>query len=144
MKFIEINGITTHNLKNIDLHIEKNKITAIYGRSGAGKSSLAFSTLYNLCKDEFDSLENGFPEQGDYILESYSGIIPSISINQNNFNVNPKSTIYSYLRFPNLLSNNDKNLIPEYRYLKINSPYNTCKQCNGLGYEIEIEQNKAE
>ena len=142
MNYIEIQGITTHNLKNIDINIEKNKITAIYGRSGAGKSSLAFSTLYSLCKDEFDSLENGFTEQGDYILESYSGIIPSISINQNNFNVNPKSTIYSYLRFPNLLSNNDKNLIPEYHYLKINSPYNICKQCNGLGYEIEIEKNK--
>ena len=43
MNYIEIQGITTHNLKNIDINIEKNKITAIYGRSGAGKSSLAFS-----------------------------------------------------------------------------------------------------
>ena len=142
MNNIELKGITTHNLKNIDLYIEKNKITSIYGRSGAGKSSLAFSTLYSLCKDEFDSLENGFSEQGDYKLKSYSGIIPSISINQNNFNINPKSTIYSYLRFPNLLSNNDKNLIPDYNFLKINSPYNICKQCNGLGYEIQIEKEK--
>lgn len=141
MNKIDLKGITTHNLKDIDITIEKNKITAIYGRSGAGKSSLAFSTIYHLCKDEFESLEHGFSEQGEYELKSYSGIIPAISINQNNFNINPKSSIYTYLRFSNLISNNDKDLIPDYHYLKINSPSNMCKQCNGLGFEIELEEN---
>nr|WP_275938434.1 ATP-binding cassette domain-containing protein [Pectobacterium brasiliense] len=43
-------GIETHNLKNISVKIPVNKITVIYGRSGAGKSSLAFSSIINYAK----------------------------------------------------------------------------------------------
>lgn len=48
---IELYQVRTHNLKNISVSIPKKKITVIYGRSGAGKSSLAFSTLHKLCAD---------------------------------------------------------------------------------------------
>ncbi|MBQ4796829.1 ATP-binding cassette domain-containing protein, partial [Pectobacterium versatile] len=43
MKNIIFKGMETHNLKNININIPLNKVTVIYGRSGAGKSSLAFS-----------------------------------------------------------------------------------------------------
>ena len=54
---IELYQVRTHNLKNISVSIPKNQITVIYGRSGAGKSSLAFSTLHQLCADEFEAME---------------------------------------------------------------------------------------
>ncbi len=82
MNDIQLDGISTHNLKNISVIIPKNKITAIYGRSGAGKSSLAFSTLYKLCSDEFEALENGYSENNEYEIKSYSNIIPAIAISQ--------------------------------------------------------------
>lgn len=136
MNNIQLNGISTHNLKNIDIIIPKNSVTAIYGRSGAGKSSLAFSTLYKLCNDEFEALEKGYSENNEYEVKSYSNIIPAIAISQSNTNNNPRSTLYSYLNIGQVLSflAKDNSLsIPDYKYLKINRPGNECPCCKGLG-----------
>ncbi len=46
MDVIKIRGARTHNLKNINLDLPRNKLTVITGLSGSGKSSLAFDTLY--------------------------------------------------------------------------------------------------
>ena len=48
MEFIKIRGARTHNLKNINLDLPRNKLTVITGLSGSGKSSLAFDTLYEI------------------------------------------------------------------------------------------------
>lgn len=144
MNRIRLNGVSTHNLKNIDIEIFKNTITAIYGRSGAGKSSLAFSSLYKLCSDEFDALENGYGENYEYKIDSYSGIIPAIAIAQSNKNNNPRSTLYSYLNIAQILSfiakNNSKN-IPDFKYLKINRADNECPVCKGLGEVTLVNLN---
>lgn len=137
---IEFRGVKTNNLKNIDVVIKKNKITAIYGRSGAGKSSLAFSTVYQLCKDEFEALENGNFDASNYILDSYSNIIPSVAITQTNINNNPHSTLYSYLNISQLISlvPQKHSNIPNYTFLKLNRPDNICPTCNGLGVVNEV------
>ena len=101
---IKLIGVSTHNLKNIDIIINKNSVTSIYGRSGAGKSSLAFSTLYKVCRDEFDALESGYTESQDYEIKDYENIIPAVAISQSNKNNNPRSTLYSYLNIPQILS----------------------------------------
>ena len=46
MKSIKLRGVRTHNLKNVDIDIPRNKFTVITGLSGSGKSSLAFDTIY--------------------------------------------------------------------------------------------------
>ena len=142
MNNIQLNGVSTHNLKHIDVQIPKNRITAIYGRSGAGKSSLAFSSLYKVCSDEFEALENGYTENSEYVIESYSGIIPAIAISQSSKNNNPRSTLYSYLNIAQILSffaKEDSEIIPSFKYLKLNKPNNECPCCKGLGVIPSID-----
>jgi excinuclease ABC subunit A len=152
MSDIRLIGVSTHNLKNINVKIPKNKITAIYGRSGGGKSSLAFSSLYQICSDEFNALENGYNENNEYKIDSYSGIVPAIAISQSNKNNNPRSTLYSYLNIAQVLSSlakYDGQDIPSFQYLKLNKPNNECPCCKGLGevskidLESIIDQNKS-
>ncbi|MEQ9867498.1 ATP-binding cassette domain-containing protein [Pectobacterium aroidearum] len=140
MSEIIFEGIETHNLKNISVKIPVNKITVIYGRSGAGKSSLAFSSIYQLCKDEFDAIENGYLNEGDYKITHYDGLKSAVALPQRNTNNNPRSTIYSYLNIPQALSSLKvkSNLsIPDYHQLKLNKYENACTHCFGRG-EVEV------
>ena len=52
-QFLEVFGAKTHNLKNVDVKIPKNKITVITGVSGSGKSSLAFNTIYSIGQQKY-------------------------------------------------------------------------------------------
>lgn len=142
MKKMIFESIETHNLKKIDIEIPLNKITALYGRSGAGKSSLAFSTIHQLCKDEFDAIENGFVNESEYVLSNYNGLIPSVAIEQRNTNNNPRSTIYSYLNISQALlalKNNFYDEIPEHRHLKTNKVTTECSACHGRGETFELD-----
>jgi excinuclease ABC subunit A len=61
MKFINIRGARTHNLKNIDLELPRNKLIVLTGLSGSGKSSLAFDTIYAEGQRRYvESLSYGF------------------------------------------------------------------------------------
>jgi len=143
MDQIKLKGVTTNNLKKISIDIPKNSITVIYGKSGAGKSSLAFNTLYKLCRDEFEAIESGFSEMADYQLSSYEGILPAVAISQHNTNTNPRSTLYSYLKIPQVLTSlyQEKLLTPPYKLLKLNTPINECPNCHGLGQVYEIVED---
>lgn len=138
---IVLNGVSTHNLKDIDVEIPLNKITVIYGRSGAGKTSLAFSSLYQLCKDEFDALEQGYFENNDYTIKDFKNLIPAVAIQQRNTNNNPRSTLYSFLNIAHVLqpiiaNTNYRDIFP---LLKINKFNNVCPACNGLGESVEFQ-----
>ncbi|MGX9457698.1 ATP-binding cassette domain-containing protein [Photobacterium damselae subsp. damselae] len=130
---IVINGITTHNLKNISTIIEHNKVTAISGVSGGGKSSLGFHTIHKLCRNEFDIIDLGFGKKPNYKIKYYDGLIPSISISQENRNNNPLSTIYTFLNVYNLIINNEGVDITHQDKIIINSYKNICKKCGNLG-----------
>ena len=139
---MQIKGIKTNNLKNIDINIPLGNIIGIFGPSGGGKSSLAYSTIYKLCYNTFQSIQNGFELDENYIVKDFDNLIPAVAIRQLNLNTNPHSTIYSYLNFASFISSN-QNIDIDYSYLKLNNPLNECKKCKGLGTLYSIDQTLA-
>ncbi len=126
--YIIIKGARSHNLKNINLTLPRNKFIVFTGLSGSGKSSLAFDTIYaegqRRYMESLSSYARQFLGQLDKPdVDSIEGLSPSISIDQKTTSHNPRSTvgtvteIYDYLRL---------------LYAKIGHPH--CPQC---GKEIQ-------
>lgn len=109
MDNIEIRGARTHNLKNINLTIPRNKLVVITGLSGSGKSSLAFDTLYAEGQRRYVESLSAYARQFLSLMEKpdvdhIEGLSPAISIEQKSTSHNPRSTVgtitevYDYLR----------------------------------------------
>ena len=106
---ISVMGARVHNLKNIDVDIPRNQLTVITGKSGSGKSSLAFDTIFAEGQrryiETFSAYARNFLgniERPD--VDKISGLSPVISIEQKTTNRNPRSTVgtttevYDFLR----------------------------------------------
>jgi len=109
MDTIQVRGARTHNLKNIDLDIPRDKLVVITGLSGSGKSSLAFDTLYAEGQRRYVESLSTYARQFLSMMEKpdidhVEGLSPAISIEQKSTSHNPRSTvgtiteIYDYLR----------------------------------------------
>ena len=109
MDTIHIRGARTHNLKNIDLDIPRDKLIVITGLSGSGKSSLAFDTLYAEGQRRYVESLSTYARQFLSVMEKpdidyIEGLSPAISIEQKSTSHNPRSTvgtiteIYDHLR----------------------------------------------
>lgn len=109
MDNIDIRGAKTHNLKNIDLVLPRDKLIVITGLSGSGKSSLAFDTLYAEGQRRYVESLSAYARQFLSLMEKpdvehIEGLSPAISIEQKSTSHNPRSTvgtiteIYDYLR----------------------------------------------
>ncbi len=106
---IIIQGARTHNLKNIDVTLPRDKLIVITGLSGSGKSSLAFDTIYAEGQRRYVESLSAYARQFLSIMEKpdidhIEGLSPAISIEQKSTSHNPRSTvgtvteIYDYLR----------------------------------------------
>lgn len=109
MDTILVRGARTHNLKNIDLDIPRDKLVVITGLSGSGKSSLAFDTLYAEGQRRYVESLSTYARQFLSMMEKpdvdhIEGLSPAISIEQKSTSHNPRSTVgtitevYDYLR----------------------------------------------
>ncbi|MDQ2078162.1 excinuclease ABC subunit UvrA [Marinimicrobium sp. ABcell2] len=109
MDKILVRGARTHNLKNVDLDIPRDKLVVITGLSGSGKSSLAFDTLYAEGQRRYVESLSTYARQFLSMMEKpdvdhVEGLSPAISIEQKSTSHNPRSTvgtiteIYDYLR----------------------------------------------
>jgi excinuclease ABC subunit A len=109
MDTIQVRGARTHNLKNINLDIPRDKFIVITGLSGSGKSSLAFDTLYAEGQRRYVESLSTYARQFLSLMEKpdvdhIEGLSPAISIEQKSTSHNPRSTvgtiteIYDYLR----------------------------------------------
>ena len=109
MDTIQVRGARTHNLKNIDLDIPRDKLVVITGLSGSGKSSLAFDTLYAEGQRRYVESLSTYARQFLSMMEKpdidhIEGLSPAISIEQKSTSHNPRSTVgtitelYDYIR----------------------------------------------
>ena len=109
MDEIRIRGARTHNLKQVDLDLPRDKLIVITGLSGSGKSSLAFDTIYAEGQRRYVESLSAYARQFLSMMEkpdidSIEGLSPAISIEQKSTSHNPRSTvgtiteIYDYLR----------------------------------------------
>jgi excinuclease ABC subunit A len=109
MKQISIRGARTHNLKNLNVDLPRDKLVVITGLSGSGKSSLAFDTLYAEGQRRYVESLSSYARQFLSMMEKpdvdhIEGLSPAISIEQKSTSHNPRSTvgtiteIYDYLR----------------------------------------------
>ena len=108
-EFIRVRGARTHNLKNINVDLPRNRLVVITGLSGSGKSSLAFDTLYAEGQRRYVESLSAYARQFLQIMEKpdvdlIDGLSPAISIEQKATSHNPRSTvgtiteIHDYLR----------------------------------------------
>ncbi len=109
MDSIKIRGARTHNLKNIDIDLPRDKLIVLTGLSGSGKSSLAFDTIYAEGQRRYVESLSSYARQFLSMMEKpdidhIEGLSPAISIEQKSTSHNPRSTvgtvteIYDYLR----------------------------------------------
>jgi len=108
-QYLSIRGARTHNLKDIDLDIPRDRLVVITGLSGSGKSSLAFDTLYAEGQRRYVESLSAYARQFLSVMEKpdvdhIEGLSPAISIEQKSTSHNPRSTVgtvtevYDYLR----------------------------------------------
>ncbi|GHE29146.1 UvrABC system protein A [Vulcaniibacterium thermophilum] len=130
MEYIRIRGARTHNLKNIDLDLPRDKLIVITGLSGSGKSSLAFDTIYAEGQRRYVESLSAYARQFLSVMEKpdldhIEGLSPAISIEQKSTSHNPRSTvgtiteIYDYLRL---------------LYARVGTP-----RCPDHGYPLEAQ-----
>jgi excinuclease ABC subunit A len=109
MEFIRVRGARTHNLRNIDVDLPRNRLIVVTGLSGSGKSSLAFDTLYAEGQRRYVESLSAYARQFLSMMDkpdvdSIEGLSPAIAIEQKATSHNPRSTvgtvteIYDYLR----------------------------------------------
>jgi excinuclease ABC subunit A len=109
MDVIRIRGARTHNLRNIDLDLPRDRLIVITGLSGSGKSSLAFDTIYAEGQRRYVESLSAYARQFLSVMEKpdvdhIEGLSPAIAIEQKATSHNPRSTvgtvteIYDYLR----------------------------------------------
>ncbi len=109
MDCIRIRGARTHNLKNVDLELPRDRLIVVTGLSGSGKSSLAFDTIYAEGQRRYVESLSAYARQFLSVMEKpdldqIEGLSPAISIEQKTTSHNPRSTvgtiteIYDYLR----------------------------------------------
>ena len=140
---IEINGIETNNLKNIDISIVKKGINLIIGPSGSGKSSLAYGTIAQIGQHEFFSMFADDVSEPMYKVRDYKNMVAAVPIKQLNHNSNLRSTIGTYFGLNNNLVLLFSSLLEVSEdFFVLNKAENLCENCHGLGFKKVLDENR--
>ena len=166
MKYITIKNANIHNLKNIDIQIPKNKLVAIVGVSGSGKSSIAYDILYKESVNRYLKYRDIVSDTLEIkTCDEITGLSPVIAVRQNTIRqANPRSVIGTKLKITEDLKKlylsegtiicphcgarvvnqeicpNCNETLPMVsdRQLSFNSPEGMCLECQGRGHRMEI------
>lgn len=151
-RYIEILNASENNLKNISLKIPHNKIIAITGVSGSGKSSLAFNILTQIGQKRYLETFSEYTKAylgkvGQPKIEELNGISPIVAVSQKTSNANSRSTVGTLLDvfdyFKMLYARLSKDEVELSRSnFSFNTPEGACEQCLGLGLEEYISIDK--
>lgn len=152
---ISFTGVTTHNLKSIDVSIPENNHTVVTGKSGSGKSSFAFDTLFaesqNRFIESFPSYVRRFAGKlSQAKFETVEGLTPALALKQGNQISDPRSTVGTlteifdlyrllFARFGRTNKEVQKNIWSEDRtaaLFSFNNSEGSCPTCSGLGYVL--------
>lgn len=150
MKDIIIKGARTHNLKNVNLTVPKNKIVVFTGVSGSGKSSLVFDTIYTEAQRQLIETFSSFarrrlPKLSRPDVDEIRNISTAIVIDQKRMGRNLRSTVgtatelITYLRM--LFSRFGEPFIGPSFFFSFNHPEGMCPYCKGLGKKISVDIN---
>jgi len=150
MDKIKITGAREHNLKNIDIEIPRNKLVALVGVSGSGKSTIAFDIIHTEGQRQYFESLNAYARRflqksNRPNIDTVTGLSPTIVIDQHVIRDNPRSTvgtiteIYNYLR---LLYSRAGTSSLSAGHFSFNSPLGACPKCKGLGRQIGVDINK--
>ena len=151
--WIELNGVTTHGLKNIDVRIPKNKLTVVTGISGAGKSSLVYDTLFTEANTRFteslSTYSRSFIQQNNEArIESTSGLGPAIGVNRKGGSFSDRSTvgtttgIYASLRLLYSRISQHEGKIFSAQHYSFNHHFGACESCKGVGSLLTCDPDK--
>jgi len=145
---IIIKNAHTHNLKNIDIEIPKQKLVVFTGVSGSGKSSLLFDTIYTEAQRQLIETFSTFartrmPKLSRPDVDDIYNLSTAIVIDQKKMGNNLRSTVgtatevNTYLRL--LYSRVGKPFIGPSYYFSFNHPEGLCQHCKGLGKQIKVD-----
>lgn len=150
---IMLNGITTHNLKNVDVRIPKNQLTVVTGLSGSGKSSLVYDTIFAEANARFteslSTYHRTFLQQNSAAqIKSFAGLSPAIGINRRGGKPSPRSTvgtltgIYAALRllYARIAQQNGADFTAQ--HFSFNHHAGACPDCAGLGRQRRCDPDK--
>ena len=153
-KLIELKGVRTKNIQSKDYQFEKGQIHGFTGPSGSGKSALLKDTLYQIARNEciqhLSAYDKSFLDiNSNYQLDSYSGIGPTLFIDNQSIDNSSNSTISTYLDinkklrflFARFSESNDKKLSASH-FSKAH-PKGQCKKCKGKTFNKITDSTKA-
>lgn len=151
--FIELNGVNTHGLKNINVRIPKNQLTVVTGVSGSGKSSLVYDTLFAESNARFteslSTYNRSFLKQNSEAkIESFSGLTPAIGINRKGRTPSKRSTVGTLsgvydgfrLLYSRLAQQKGENYTAQ--HFSFNHHLGACPECNGLGKQLKCNPDE--
>jgi len=144
---IDFYGVKTHNLKNLDISIPKNKLVVFTGVSGSGKSSMAIDTIFRTANSAYletfpNYIRSRLNNKSDADFEHSSGLTACISIDHRKSTASLRSTVGTYtglndlyrLLYSRIARNYDNELCNcESSFFSFNKQESACKECKGLG-----------
>ena len=140
---IDVWGVETNNLKNIDISLEKHAINLIIGPSGSGKSSLAYDTVAQIGQHEFMSMFADNASDPTYKVKGYRNMVAAVPLKQSNYNNNMRSTIGTYFGINRYIGFIFSVISGESEdFFVLNKESNLCEVCHGFGTIKELDVNK--
>lgn len=160
-QYINLFGVHTNGLKNIDVSIPKQQLTVVTGVSGSGKSSLVYDTLFSEANARFSESLSTYSrslvqQNSTAKMDTFSGMTPAVALRRRNRQNNKRSTvgtltgIYDHFRLLFSRIASDEQTTVSAQHFSFNHHLGACDTCKGMGVvescdpdQIVVDRNKS-